>query len=188
MSVPITRCQPRVSTPRGNHGSQCAPRRDAPRGDRDGRGARRPGDRDRPGPKSPPAYADSTKGAAVKAIKAADNTVLNGGNNLTLAQKAAAIQGTEDPAFQALFEMIANHEAAMLRTTTVQVNTVTCVSKTSANVKYELVLSGTPTPSLAPPGSAVVDQKVWKLSKSTVCDLFALLDPSIVSSGPCATP
>ncbi len=138
--------------------------------------------------KAPPACADGTKKAAVKAIDNAYNVILNGMAPYTLDQKAATIQGSEDPAFVALFEMIANQEAAMLKTTTVQVNSVVCTSKSKANVKYTLVLSGTPTPNLAPPGNAVIDHGTWKVTKSTVCDLFALLNPSIVTSGPCSTP
>jgi hypothetical protein len=141
-----------------------------------------------PSKKAPPACADGTKGAAVKAMKAAYNTVLNGTTGLTLAQKTSAIQDFDDPAFQALFAMIAQQEASMLATTSVQVNTVTCASKKSANVKYTLVLSGKPTPNLAPPGNAVVYENMWRVSKSTICDLFSLLNPSIATSGPCATP
>ncbi|HEV2310487.1 MAG TPA: hypothetical protein VGU73_08185 [Acidimicrobiia bacterium] len=147
-----------------------------------------PGSAAVPAKKTPPACADGTTGAAVKAIKAAYNTVLNGSTGLTLAQKTAAIQDFDDPAFQALFSMIAQQEASMLATTSVQVNTVKCVSKTSANVKYTLVLSGKPTPNLAPPGNAVVYESMWRVSKSTICDLFSLLNPSIATSGPCATP
>jgi len=140
------------------------------------------------GPKKAPACADGTRKAAIKAIDSAYNIILNGPAGFTLAQKAAAIQGTEDPAFVALFNMIAAQEQAMLMTTSVQVNSVVCVTKSTANVKYTLVLSGKPTPNLAPPGNAIIDGGVWKATKSTVCDLFALLNPSIVTSGPCSTP
>ena len=141
-----------------------------------------------PAKKSPPACAGSTKSAAVKQIKAAYNTVLNGTTGLTLAQKTAGIQEFDDPAFQALFQMIAQQEMSMLATTSVQVNTVTCTGKTKANVKYTLVLSGKPTPNLGPPGNAVVYENMWRVSKGTICDLFSLLNPSIATSGPCTTP
>ena len=46
------------------------------------------------------------------------------------------------------------------------------------------MLSGKPTPNLAPPGNAIIDDGVWKATKSTICDLFALLNPSIVDGRP----
>jgi hypothetical protein len=53
-------------------------------------------------------------------------------------------------------------------------------------VVWDLVLSGTPAVGLAPPGVAVLDGKTWKVGQTTVCDLFALADPTLTQSGPCA--
>src|SRR5579859_3871089 len=52
--------------------------------------------------KAPPC-AGKTGPAAVKAIKKAWDVILNGTGPATLDQKAAAIQGTSDPAFRQVF-------------------------------------------------------------------------------------
>ncbi len=133
-----------------------------------------------------PVCAGKTKKKAVKAIKKAYDKVLNGSLTLTLDEKFKFVEGSEDPAFIAVLNNTATKNAAMLKTTSEKVNKVTCTAKKTADVQWDLVLSGQPAPGLAPPGSAVLDGRVWKVSQSTVCDLFALADPTLVQSGPCA--
>ena len=140
-----------------------------------------------PTAKAPPC-AGKTANSAIKAIKKTWGVLLNGTGAATLDQKAAAIQGTIDPAFRQVFDGIAAANAALLKTTTVRVDTVKCTAKTTATVAYTLVLAGKPTPGLAPPGNAVLDAGAWKATKSTICDLFALSNPALTQSGPCSTP
>jgi len=134
-----------------------------------------------------PVCAGKTKGKAIKAIKAAFDKVLNGSSGLTLDQKFAYVQGSEDPAFNAVLVDIANKNQAMLVTTSVKVNKVTCSGKKSADVDFDLVLAGQVAAGLAPAGNAVLDGKTWKMGSLTVCNLFALADPTLIESGPCAT-
>jgi hypothetical protein len=141
----------------------------------------------RPSAKAPPCTA-KTANSATKAIKKTWDVILNGTGPATLDQKAAAIQGTNDPAFRQVFNQIAQQNATLLKTTTVRVDTVKCTAKTAANVGYTLILAGKVTPGLAPPGNAVLDAGAWKATKSTICDLFALENPALTQSGPCSTP
>ena len=69
-----------------------------------------------------------------------------------------------------------------------RVDKVTCVGKkgTKANVNFTLVLSGTPSEGLAPPGSAILDGKQWKVTALTLCNLQALGDPSVLENPPCS--
>jgi hypothetical protein len=131
--------------------------------------------------------AGKTKKAAAKAIEASYAMVLDGTvPDRTLDERFAFIEGSEDPALRALLDDIAAKNAAMLATTSVQVNEVTCTAKKRADVLFDLVLSGQPSPGLAPPGSAVLDAKTWKMTGLTVCNLFSLADPTLLESGPCA--
>jgi len=133
-----------------------------------------------------PACAGKTKKAATKAIEKSYDMVLNGTVERTLDQKFAFVEGSDKPEFRALLDDIAAKNAGLLATTSVKVNSVTCTGKKSADVAFDLVLNGSPSPGLAPPGAAVLDGKTWKMSSLTVCDLFSLSDPALVDSGPCA--
>jgi hypothetical protein len=130
--------------------------------------------------------AGKTKKKAIKAIEASYLQLLDGANGLPLEEKFAVVEGAEDPAFNAVLNDIATKNAGLLATTTAQVNSVTCSGKKTADVAFDLVLAGTPAPGLAGPGSAVLDRKVWKVTGLTVCNLFALSDPTLVETGPCA--
>jgi hypothetical protein len=133
-----------------------------------------------------PVCKGKTKKKAIKAIEASYTTLLDGTNGLPLEEKFAVVEGSEDPAFNAVLSDIATKNAGLLATTTAQVNSVTCSGKKTADVAFDLVLAGTPAPGLAGPGSAVLDQKIWKVTGLTVCNLFALSDPTLVETGPCA--
>ena len=78
---------------------------------------------------------------------------------------------------------IANKNAGLLPTVTVNVNKVTCKGKKEAEVLYDLVISGAASPGLAGPGTAVLIKKKWYFSAGTVCDLFSLADPALVAEG-----
>jgi hypothetical protein len=130
--------------------------------------------------------AGKSKKAAAKSIEASYDMVLDGTvADRTLDERFEFIEGSEDAAFHALLGDIAAKNAGMLATTTVQVNKVTCTGKKRADVAFDLVLNGTPSPGLAPPGSAVLEGGTWKMTSQTVCDLFALADPTLLESGPC---
>ena len=133
-----------------------------------------------------PACAGKTKKAATTAIEKGYDMVLNGTVQRSLDEKFAFVEGSEEPEFRALLDDIAAKNAGLLATTSVQINSVTCTGKKTADVAFDLVLNGSPSPGLAPPGSAVLDGKTWKMAGLTVCDLFSLSDPTLVDSGPCA--
>lgn len=139
-------------------------------------------------PKAAPC-AGSTKAQATKQIKLAYDYFLNGTTKppRTIDQREAYIAGMSDPALAALFNKGFGANAAAAATTNIKISGVTCTSKTAANVKADLVISGKVTPGIFPnPGGAVIENGVWKATKSTFCDLESLSDSTITQSGPCS--
>jgi hypothetical protein len=138
-----------------------------------------------------PVCAGKTKKTAVKNIETAYDNFLNGSLGLTADQKAASIQYlsgkklNQDLLTKFQASSTANAEAAS--TTSVQVNKVTCKGKNGALVAFDLVLGGSPSPGLAPPGGAVLEGKTWKVTGLTLCNMQALGDPSVLETEPCAT-
>jgi hypothetical protein len=133
--------------------------------------------------------AGSTKSAATKQIKQAYDYFLNGTTKppRTITQREAYIAGMSDPALAALFEKGFGSNAAAAATTNIKVNSVTCTNKTTASVKADLIVAGKVAPGIFPsPGSAVVENGVWKAGKQTFCDLTALSDSTVTQSGPCS--
>lgn len=139
----------------------------------------------------PPVCKGKTKKTAIKEIKEAWFHFLDGAANPDAkTDKEPFIQfmsGDEvSPAFQAQFEASAAQNAAQAATTSVQVNSVKCTGKKSADVDFDLVIGGEPLADLAPPGDAVLDSDgVWKVSGQTLCNTQALGSPTILESGPC---
>jgi hypothetical protein len=135
--------------------------------------------------------AGSTKKAAIKQIKTAYDYFLNGPKGYTSEQKAAYIQYLSgkkfDQAFLDKFKAQAEASAGDAGTTGVQVDKVKCTGKKSAAVDYTLVIGGTPTPGIAPPGAAILEGKTWKVTGLTVCNLQQLGDPTTLETEPCAT-
>jgi len=134
-----------------------------------------------------PVCKGKTKKKAIKAIKATWSEVLDYDAEKTMEERFAPIENSDDPEFSAVLIDIFNKNAGLLPTVTVQVNKVTCKGKKAAEVLYDLVISGAPSPGLAGPGTAVLIGKKWFFSDNTVCDLFALADPSLVEREPCAS-
>jgi hypothetical protein len=134
--------------------------------------------------------AGKTKKKAVKQIKEAYNHFLDYETASTAADKEPYIQymsGDEvSPAFQAQFRASSEANAAAAATTSVKVNKVQCTGKKSADVDFDLVLNGEVTPDLAPPGDAVIDSGVWKISGVTLCNAQALGSPEVLEAGPCS--
>jgi hypothetical protein len=138
--------------------------------------------------KKAPACAGRAKKAAIKSIEAAYDVVINETNpERTLEDKLALIEGADDAALRAVLEEVAATHADDLATTTVEVEEVICTGKRTADVRFDLVLDGEPDGGLAPPGTAVVDNGVWKVTRATACQLVALADPTILEHGPCAS-
>jgi hypothetical protein len=127
-----------------------------------------------------------TKKAAIKQIKEVWSQVLDFEEGKTVEQRFEVVENSDDPEFNAVLLDIAAKNAGLLPTVTVDVNKVTCKGKKEAEVLYDLVISGAPSPGLAGPGTAVLIKKQWYFSDNTVCDLFALADPTLVETGPCA--
>lgn len=122
------------------------------------------------------------------AIKTAWDYFLDGAKGYTPQQQEAYIAGMDtNAAFKAQFEASAVKNAAAAKTTTVVVNSIECAKNgKSATVNFDLVIAGTPAKGLAPPGTAVLDKGTWKVAAKTICDLQALGDPNVLTSGPCA--
>jgi hypothetical protein len=140
-------------------------------------------------PKAAPC-AGGTKATAIKQIKQTYDVFLNGTTKPPRASsvREAAIQGTSDPALAAAFESGFTANAAQAALTNIKVKSVACTSKTTAKVTADLVISGKATPGIFPnPGSAVIDGGVWKVTKTTFCDLVSLSDSTLTQAGkPCA--
>jgi hypothetical protein len=137
-----------------------------------------------------PLCAGDTKSNAVEQIAAAFGQ-LNGTTGITLEQKLAVIERADrDATFKQLLTTVASKNSAPGFTSFVDVklNSVTCTAKKTADVGFDLVLGGQPTPGLAPAGHAVLDRKTWKIAKRTACDLLAIDDPTVLNGGPCSTP
>jgi hypothetical protein len=136
--------------------------------------------------------AGKTKPVAIKDIKKAYNYFLNGSLGYTAEQKAPYVQYLAgkglNQAFFDQFKASSEKNAAAAATTSVRVDKVKCVGKKGkkADVNFTLVLSGTPSEGLAPPGAAILDGKQWKVTALTVCNLQALGDPSVLESPPCS--
>jgi len=133
-----------------------------------------------------PVCAGKTKKKAIAEIKQTYETLLNGASDKTLEERSAIVEGAEDPALIQLFTDTFAANADLAATLSVQINSVTCTGKKAADVDFDLVIAGVVSPDIAPPGNAVIVDKVWKVSKSTVCDLVSLANPAVLESGPCA--
>ncbi len=137
-------------------------------------------------PKAAPC-AGSTKAQAIKQIKVAYDYFLNGTTKppRTNDQRRAYIQGMSDPALAALFDQTFSANASSAATTTVKVNSVLCTGKATASVKADVVFSGKVVPGILGGATAVIEGGLWKVGKTTFCDLSAQSNSSIARSGPC---
>jgi hypothetical protein len=133
-----------------------------------------------------PVCKGKTEKAAIAAITDTWSQVLDYDPAKTAEERFAAIEGSEDPEFRAVLEDILAKNASFLPTIQIEINEISCTGKKEAEVLYDLVISDVPSPGLAGPGTAVLVGSEWRFSQQTVCDLFALADPTLVESGPCA--
>jgi hypothetical protein len=136
--------------------------------------------------KKAPACAGKAKKTAIAAIEVTFGAVLDGTTeDHTLDEKLSLIEGSDDSTFRTMLDEVAATNADALTTTSVEVESVTCTGKRTADVLFELVLDGEPERGLAPPGGAVVEDGLWKITRATVCHLVALADPMLLEGGPC---
>jgi hypothetical protein len=141
-------------------------------------------------PKPPPLCAGKTKAAAIKAIKLAYNHFLDGTKYPDpVTDKEPYIDHlsgkNKNAELVSQFEASAAQNAAAAATTSVRVDKVKCAGKKAADVTFTLVISGSPLEGLAPPGTAVLIGKTWKVGADTLCNTQALGDPSVLEAGPC---
>lgn len=130
-----------------------------------------------------------TKKKAVKQIKKTYDIFLNGTAGRTIDERKLVVQGAEDPVLLQLFNDIFAANAEIAAITSTRVEKVTCAGKKAADVTFFLVNTETGDPLLpdAQAGGALIEDKIWKVTKLTVCDLVSLANPAVLESGPCAS-
>jgi len=110
----------------------------------------------------------------------------------TIDQKLACVAEVgEDPEFLALATELQQANAAAAEITEPDVGKIKFRSKKSAEVTFDLLIGGDPVLPDQTGGAVFVkdeeqDKKVWKVSALTLCNLFSLANPAVVTEGPCA--
>jgi hypothetical protein len=95
----------------------------------------------------------------------------------------------EDPEFLALAVELSEANAAAAATTEPDVTKIKFRSAKKAIVTFDLLIGGTPALPDQSGGAVLVKEggkKAWKVSALTLCNLFALANPALTTSGPCA--
>jgi hypothetical protein len=143
--------------------------------------------------KPAPLCAGKTKKAATKAIKAAFNNFISG-HPYSLADTQHAekyvqfLSGSKvNAALKAQFEASALALQSQSSGTTLQINSVKCTGKKTADVSFDYVIGGKPLTGVAPPGGAILDGKQWKVTATTLCNTEAGSDPTVIDHDPCLT-
>ena len=98
--------------------------------------------------------------------------------------RAARLAGSADPGLRAILESWLHDPAGKNSTNTVK--HIRCTRADRAVMDVELVLASTPLPEVLPKGTAVRQQGVWKVSKSTFCARMILENPTLATRGACA--
>jgi len=108
----------------------------------------------------------------------------------TIEQKLACVAEVgDDPEFQALAVELSEANAGAADITEPDVKKITFKSKKAAVVTFDLLIGGDPVLPNQSGGAVLVKEdgkKVWKVSPLTLCNLFALANPALLTSGPCA--
>jgi len=140
-----------------------------------------------------PVCAGKTKKKAVAAIKKAYNTFIDG-SAYSLAgtqAKEKYIQFLSGPntnaALKAQFEKSSLDLAASATGTTLQINSVKCTGKKTADVAFDYVIGGKPLTGVAPLSAAVLTGKVWQVTGISLCNIESGSDPTVVDRDPCLT-
>ena len=140
-----------------------------------------------------PLCAGKTKKAAIAGVKKAYNTFIDGS-----AYSLAGTQAKEpyiqflsganvNAALKAQFEKSSLDLASAATGTTLQINSVKCTGKKTADVSFDYIIGGKPLTGVAPPGTAILAGKVWQVSGITLCNTEAGSDPTVVDHDPCLT-
>ena len=142
-----------------------------------------------------PAGAGDNKPKNTKKAKAdieeAYQCFLSGALGYTLDQKLACVAGTDDPEFLATATEVSEANAGAAEMTEPDVGKIKFVSKTKAEVTFDLLIGGDPVLPDQSGGAVFVkdeetEKKVWKVSALTLCNLFALANPALTTEPPCA--
>jgi hypothetical protein len=140
------------------------------------------------------AYAGDNKPKNVKKAKNqitdAYECFLSAELGYTIDQKLACVAEVgDDPEFQALAVELQTANAAAAEITEPDVGKITFRSEKAAKVTFDLLIGGDPVLPDQGGGAVLVREdgkKVWKVSALTLCNLFALANPALTTSGPCA--
>jgi hypothetical protein len=95
----------------------------------------------------------------------------------------------DDPEFLATAIELSEANAGAAEMTEPDVGKITFKSKKSAEVAFDLLIGGEPIITDQTGGAVLVKddgKKVWKVSALTLCNLFALANPALLTEGPCA--
>jgi hypothetical protein len=140
-----------------------------------------------------PLCAGKTKKTAIKNIKAAYNGFISG-HPYSLADTQASekyIQFLSGPntnaALKAQYEASALKLQAQSQGTTLQINSVKCTGKKTADVSFDYVIGGKPLTGVAPPGTAILEGKQWKVTAASLCNIEVGSDPTVIDHDPCQT-
>jgi hypothetical protein len=98
--------------------------------------------------------------------------------------RAARLAGSDDPGLRAILQSWLRDSAG--RNSTDTVSHIRCTRADRAVMNVELVLASIPLPEVLPKGTAVRQQGVWKVSRSTFCARMILENPALASRGACA--
>ena len=109
----------------------------------------------------------------------------------TIEQKLACVAGADDPEFVATATELQTANAAAADLTEAEIGKIKFKSKKSAEVTFDLLIGGDPVLPDQTGGAVFVKdeeqgKKVWKVSGLTLCNLFSLANPAVVTEGPCA--
>jgi hypothetical protein len=127
---------------------------------------------------------------AKAAIEEAYACFLSAALGYTIDQKLECVAEVgDDPEFLATAIELSEANAGAAEMTEPDVGKITFKSKKSAEVAFDLLIGGEPIITDQTGGAVLVKddgKKVWKVSALTLCNLFSLANPTVVSSGPCA--
>jgi hypothetical protein len=125
-------------------------------------------------------------------IEEAYQCFLSAALGYTIEQKFACVaEVADDPEFLATATELQEANAGAAGMTEVDTGKITFKSKKSAEVGFDLLIGGEPVITDQIGGAVLVKdsesgKKVWKVSALTLCNLFALANPSITTEGSCA--
>lgn len=140
-----------------------------------------------------PLCAGKTKKTAIKDIGVAYKNFISG-HPYSLADTKHAenyVQSLSAPGINVPLQQQFEKSAITLQSqstgTTLQINSVKCTGKKTANVAFDYVIGGKPLTGVAPPGQAILQGKQWKVTAATLCNVEVGSDPTVIDHDPCQT-